>query len=594
VGGKIRPDPKQVLERSNSIESVVENGRNILFVSEGFRASQEKDFRKIVDVIVNAELRVNNTLQPFKLLADAINYWAVFVESREEGVSLLGDYRIEGKIPKQTASEVPLPRPPTQPQWSIENMIHEAGLPVPSDAPVADVAAWLASRTSLYSIPASVAVDAKALKAWNDLRRRSLLNERDSAFGLAHGDRPRASGQGRGEENLLNDRRRTSPESIAEFVGQLRFANRFEIGSTWRKESGKDGGLVCFVCQSEKIGGAATLVFFTASTGRSDAVAVKPAALDNGTDIVLPPVGRIFSAPIVASVVAHECGHAFGLGDEYGDLRLGVFLPPKAIEPPNLQQEAAISFPPGASRVFDADKIRWLWPRIIKAGVLAGPPDDQGNPQANKLLVRLRAGHGKPFVIGDLVRIRKVPVRKTTASDPHARILFRVVLEGADSVMVEHATPGGTRFDVSDPDLSDPTQIFTLNCTSIQPGVEQMLVADPIKAHIAASDRPLNALPGPAHQGADCVPGGPPKAVATPTNVPPLKKSPSQLADIIGLYDGGGYRDCGVFRPTGQCKMRSGFDKTTLFCHVCRYVIVDAVDPTKHVELDKLYPEVQP
>jgi IgA Peptidase M64 len=604
VGGKMRPDPKQDnADQPNSIESVFENGPNILFVSEGF--SREKDFRKIVNVIVNSQLRANPSLEPFRLLADSINYWSVFVESREDSVSVLGDYEIGGSVPKQTASEVPLPRPPIQPQWSIENMIHEAGLPLPSDVPAPNGAAWLASRAPLYDLPANVTVDAKALKAWNDLRHRSLLNERDSAFGLAHGDRPRASGQGKSEEQLLNDPRRTNQESLADFVEHLKFVNRFEIGSrAWHHESGKDRRLVCFVCQSEKIGGAATPFvvtggvaapfFFTASTGKSDAVTVKPAKLGNGLDLVTPPMGVSFSAPVVGSVVAHECGHAFGLGDEYGDLRLGVSPPPRDFNHPNLQQEAAIVFPPGPPRVFDADKILWLWPRINKAGVLAGPPDDQGNPQANKLLVRLRAGHGKPFANGDLVRIRKVPVRKTTASDPHARILFRVVVEGDDSVTVEYVTPSGPRFDVKDPDLSDPAQVFRLNRTSIRPGIEKMLVADPIKAHIAASDRPLNANAGPAAQGAACVPGDKPKAAATPTNLPPLAKTPSPSVQIIGLYDGGGYRDCGVFRPTGQCKMRSVFDKTALFCHVCRYVIVDTVDPTKHEDLDKSYPEVEP
>src|SRR5205807_1266059 len=113
-----------------------------------------------------------------------------------------GDHQLTGTIPKQRASAVPLPRPPDQSQWSIENMIHEAGLPVPSDAEVPDMAAWLASRTPLYDVPAGVTADAKALKAWNDLRQRSLLNERDSAFGLAHNDRPRASGQGKNAEQL--------------------------------------------------------------------------------------------------------------------------------------------------------------------------------------------------------------------------------------------------------------------------------------------------------------------------------------------------------------------------------------------------------
>ena len=214
-------------------------------------------------------------------------------------------------------------------------------------------------------------------------------------------------------------------------------------------------------------------------------------------------------------------------------------------------------FPPGATD-FDVDNIQWLWPRINKAGVLVGPPDDQGNTQANQLLVRLRTNHGKPFAVGDLVRIRKVPVRKTTAKDPHARILFRVVQGGPDGVMVEYMTPSGPRFDVNDPALFDPAQVFTLNCTSIRPGMEHMLVADRIKTHIAASDRPLNAPPPPQRYA--CVPGGNPKAAITPTNLPRLTKTPpTTKADIIGIYEGG-VRDCGSSGP--QVAVRCGTPST--------------------------------
>jgi hypothetical protein len=83
------------------------------------------------------------------------------------------------------------------------------------------------------------------------------------------------------------------------------------------------------------------------------------------------------------------------------------------------------------------------------------------------------------------------------------------------------------------------------------------------------------------------------KPVMTPTNLPKLSKSPPTKADIIGVYEGGGYHDCGVFRPAGRCRMRSSL-ATMPFCHVCRYVIVDAVDPTKHGDLDKLYDKFYP
>ena len=120
--------------------------------------------------------------------------------------------------------------------------------------------------------------------------------------------------------------------------GHLRFANRFEMGGAWAQGSDTNRQLVCFVCQSGKIGGAATMVYFTASTGKSDGVPLKAAALGAGMDLLTPPIAQNFSSQIVASVVAHECGHAFGLEDEHGDLRLGVSVLPMVIDHPNLQR----------------------------------------------------------------------------------------------------------------------------------------------------------------------------------------------------------------------------------------------------------------
>jgi len=86
--------------------------------------------------------------------------------------------------------------------------------------------------------------------------------------------------------------------------------------------------------------------------------------------------------------------------------------------------------------------------------------------------------------------------------------------------------------------------------------------------------------------------------VQTPTNlpVPPLKfkKSPAAFADILGLYEGGGHFDCGVFRPAGRCKMRTTESKVIPFCHVCRILITDRVNALKLIDLDGMYDPFYP
>jgi hypothetical protein len=80
-------------------------------------------------------------------------------------------------------------------------------------------------------------------------------------------------------------------------------------------------------------------------------------------------------------------------------------------------------------------------------------------------------------------------------------------------------------------------------------------------------------------------------SVMSPTNLPTTLSNLKKLTlpDVIGIYEGGAYHDGGVYRPAGRCKMRTASDKLMPFCHVCRYLIVDRVDPTKHGQLDAIY-----
>ena len=76
-----------------------------------------------------------------------------------------------------------------------------------------------------------------------------------------------------------------------------------------------------------------------------------------------------------------------------------------------------------------------------------------------------------------------------------------------------------------------------------------------------------------------------------PARLPLLPtQKPSYQPLIIGLYDGGARFHCDVFHPGGVCMMRNSKVHThQRFCHVCRYVLVDVIDPSKHGELDAVY-----
>ena len=80
-------------------------------------------------------------------------------------------------------------------------------------------------------------------------------------------------------------------------------------------------------------------------------------------------------------------------------------------------------------------------------------------------------------------------------------------------------------------------------------------------------------------------------AVQHPRNLPLLPtQKPSYQPLIIGLYDGGALFHCNVFHPGGICMMRNRHVREhQRFCHVCRYVLVDVIDPAKHGDLDAVY-----
>src|SRR5262249_59982382 len=156
-----------------------------------------------------------------------------------------------------TGTLVPLPRKPlaSATEWSRDEMIYEVGLPVQEDLRIQGLPEHVLRWQKLYGDHVTETRAGRFYNAWLLLALRSPLNERDSVFGMATGDRPRASRGDRRSDSLRSDFRRTSEANILEFVQSLKFAGH-PIGSTWQPEStsqpaGKDFGFVVFVCLSD-------------------------------------------------------------------------------------------------------------------------------------------------------------------------------------------------------------------------------------------------------------------------------------------------------------------------------------------------------
>jgi hypothetical protein len=63
---------------------------------------------------------------------------------------------------------------------------------------------------------------------------------------------------------------------------------------------------------------------------------------------------------------------------------------------------------------------------------------------------------------------------------------------------------------------------------------------------------------------------------------------------IVGLYEGGRQYARKIFHPAGTCMMSNEHEETSQFCAVCRYVMVDFVDPFQHFRIDLDYDDIYP
>jgi hypothetical protein len=332
-----------------------------------------------------------------------------------------------------------------------------------------------------------------------------------------------------------------------------------------------------------------------------------------GLDLKTAPIDKN-SRTLFASVWSHECGHAFGLLDEYGDGRGTVLPDTTVVDGPNATSKENVcstSVSSGGSTITTFDKtseIPWLWPRLVKAGIVDEKPT-RASSSVFQFQVRMRKGHGKSFKEEDTVRFREWPVGKRASLDPFLKFQastvfrFKVKTPNPDSVGLNLVDDTGALVDVDSPVATNPGQkswteviramfttgtTYTLICPKLAADVELRMIAEPIFNWLV--NGPLNIEPG--FDPGLCVAARSYNSTMPAINLPVIKQRPRALADIIGLFEGGFYHDCGVYRPAGRCKMRANDEKTVPFCHVCCYLIVDRVNPTRHWRLDKSYPEV--
>jgi hypothetical protein len=552
--------------------------KNILFLSDGFATADKDDFQQLVHTLVG---RLRHGMRPYDLLRDSVNYWQTFVASPQSGASILPEALIfTAKDGTQRAHLIPLAvKPdPAAVSWQLSELIYKVGLPVladdPPGRPLDGAGGRLAHWQALYGPGITRDLVQNAYPTWLMVVARQLLNERDTAFGLGVGMRPNLHARNATRRLRLNPRR-TTDDQFTTFVEKLTFGGA-PVGTMWT--TGDSKGLVCLISRTLQDGGSQFGVGFATTLAEQDVCAVTAAPAPRlGLDVSAADIAAT-DGWALASTTAHECAHALGLLDEYGSGSSRHYPAAKDKELSTVGNLEPLRALTGAAGL-DGTKIKWLWPRISHAG---GVLTVQPAPQGGGFQITLQAGHGAPFKHGDVARLRRRPLPVhpdlsgplQVTGDPVGDVI--TVTPDPAHPLVPGDWPEGSVLLVPVPDPAGPAGAFLT------------LVAPAVRDYVRDTHQPLN---GPAPPpGTAC--GNRTNYIQVPANLPAGLKPPKTKAFIVGVYEGGRRYDLDVYHPAGMCKMRS--ERTscvglTRFCQVCRYLLVDAADPSKHGALDAIY-----
>lgn len=566
---------------------------NVLFLGDGFTTADRASFEGITNRLVQ-HLKTNRLARPFDLLSTSMNFWRTFFPAAAPGISV----RSEVFTFTRGSSTVARPLDPVTPPragrpWDIENLLYEVGLPVPADKAKTNAALRAEWAAQVDVDPGANATDA-LIGQWKMRAERGFIDEIDSFPGMSYGDPPAANENDFYSVNLHEDRGG---------VGALRSFYR-----TLQSESGVtlDPARPLGLLWAEREAGfrfdnTDLVVLLTAFPGGRALNATGYMTLSTkkgNVDLPVAPIPgrrafRLVPGPVPATVhgqcsrtMAHELAHSFGLGDEYHEKARRYQNQADTLENyANLQTERDVK---NGGATFLGDHIRWRWHRIAKAAVIEGAITDLGG---GRFRIPLHLGHGIQFKQGNVVLLRLRPRLLPLPKNPTvlATELEIAAPPAADAIEVRAA--GGAALTL--PQLAPfvagsivylPTPApASVRSDSYKYGE---MVALNVKNVITNQNRPLTAVP--------CVLTSENELQVpdlTGIDVPGCFKHKPR---IVGLYEGGAQHSCGIFHPTGTCIMRRSGDEDAEFCAVCRYILVDFVDPRKHFSIDLDYGKIYP
>ena len=300
---------------------------------------------------------------------------------------------------------------------------------------------------------------------------------------------------------------------------------------------------------------------------------------------------------------AHELAHSLGLGDEYAYSEHAYPHDQADLaDSLNLQTQDDVAI----DGDIDGDQIRWNWHRVRKAAVVRGPITSVA---AGTFRIPVVPGHANQFRLNDTVLLRvRVPGQLLERSlDVEVSDALQIAVAPSASASADYlVVQGAAGVPVTLADL----EIFTSGSILFLPvpapaSVRDAdaypyaeMVAKNVKDLITGRHQPLYRRPRGAaltdeiRKNRDTYQY--PNLDGLTPSLPGRPFCFKEKPRIVGLYEGGANYGHRIFHPTGTCIMRRSKEEEAEFCAVCRYVMVDFVDPSKHFQIDLDYDDIYP
>src|SRR5262249_42249882 len=221
----------------------------------------------------------------------------------------------------------------------------------------------------------------------------------------------------------------------------------------------------------------------------------------------------------------------------------------------------------------------------------------------NTVTVRLKAGHTTQFLVGEEVRLRQRDILKTplaNLSSPELKVLSKN--ENDNTVVLQALSPfnptafgsGSLLFlPVKAPSEEKNNPLHDKYAEVLSPLLRHRINSHEPQTHFPCNQEDL-------------------EGEQNPVNLPSNLSRPNNHRHVIGLFSGGKGFSCGIYHPSGECIMRREFKAVRetfveglgltrfqgreiyQFCHVCRYSLVDQINPLWHAKIDADYDEIYP